>query len=102
MRYVGVEVDGQGNIATRTDINVSGEASTKRISVPGEWGDYQFGSGSFDVENNFSFKQYYNDDAIDDFQRISVRLTEESIYPCMFFVPEILATLSTDFAEDIL
>ena len=95
-------IDGQGNALTNTTIDVTDEAAITKTSVPGEWGDYQPGAGSFDIEENFSFKQYYNDDAIDDFQRISVRLTEESIYPCLFFVPEILANLSSDFAEDLI
>jgi len=95
-------VNGASSVLDEVTVDVSGLSTATRVSVPGEWGSYVPGLGDFDVTTSLSFKQYYNDEPVDEFQRVSVRLTEKSSFPCLFFVPEILATLTSDFAEDII
>lgn len=92
---------GDGSVATDANVNLADFAGSVKRAVPGEWADYQFGYGSFDIESDFVFRQYYNWDYVDNFQRMSVRLTETSNYPCLFYIPEVVTIISDDFAEDI-
>jgi len=67
----------------------------------GNWGQYIMGSGGGEINRTaFGFKQHVNMDSIDEFGRISERVTEKSSSPFVVLSPVVEITRSNDLRED--
>ena len=67
----------------------------------GNWGQYIMGAGGGLIDRTaFGFKQHVNEDPIDEFTRVSERITEKSSSPCVIKSPRIRIIPTDDLRED--